>query len=107
VGRVIGGDTEAGGGAGHMRPMSVAIEWVGVGVRNAPDRVGIGGIIGVAGEIDPTKDLGSREGARLDDRAVVAGVGSERSGAAEIGVGVVDPTIHDTDAYPAARGAVG
>ncbi len=90
-----------------MRAVPVAVERVGVGVWDAPGRDGVGGVVGVAGEVGAADDLGGWEGARLDDCAIVGGVGGRCPWPAEVGVGIIDPAVDHADADALAGRAVG
>ena len=96
--RTVRGDSKARGGRRGVRPVPLAIERVGIRVRNEgiarPARV-----VAVTDEIEPAGDLRVREGRGPDRRAVVGGVVRGVARSAEIGVVVVDPGVDDADLH--------
>src|SRR5262249_30518758 len=103
VGRVVVvlEDAEAGGGAGHVRAVAVAVERVGIRHRR---RVAVlaGGVVVVADEVGAALHLG-RAGAekrRVGRRGVHRErgfVAVDRSGTAEVLVRVIDAGVDDAD----------
>ena len=92
------GDAAAGGRAGYMRAMAIAVHRIGIGVRNVLAAAGGGGIVIVACKIIATDHPWAGKPRYVADaRPIVLRVARPRP--AKIAMEVVDPRIGDGDAH--------
>ena len=98
-------DPDAGGGAGDVRAVAVAVEGIGVGLRRVDRRVIGTRVVGVAHEVGAAGHLGVGERGSADGQSVVGREVGWVARASEVGVVVVDPGVDDADGDAGARGA--
>src|ERR1044072_721352 len=87
--RPVSVDTDPGGSAGHVRAVSVAVEWI--WIRHGYVRTSVC----VSGKVHSADDFRCRERAWLDDVSIIRRVGGGSTRTTEVCVQVVSAGIDD------------